>query len=261
MLNLIQYNEPEGNWVPYPVLTTNPNIGGIRIMANRKIPNQELIGKTFSRWTAIKEVEPYISPKGTKHRKMLCVCECGVKMNVSLPNLLSGDSKSCGCYRIENTGNLNLKHGMAGKTRIYKVWADMKYRCLSMHKNYGGRGIIVCDEWYEFIPFRDWAITHGYADDKFIDRKNVNANYEPGNCRFVSNDVSHRNTRLLRKTNTTGFRGVSPKGRDKFKATIMIDRKNKYLGQFETAIKAAKAYDKIAHDLNDGRPLNFNQEA
>lgn len=96
------------------------------------------------------------------------------------------------------------KHGEK-YTRLYKVWRGMKERCLyswhSQWKNYGGRGIKVCPEWSNsYIAFRDWAMSHGYDPNAkkgecTIDRIDVNGDYEPTNCRWVSAKVQCNNKR------------------------------------------------------------------
>ncbi|MGF0064288.1 hypothetical protein ACQRCQ_03305 [Lachnospiraceae bacterium SGI.085] len=67
----------------------------------------------------------------------------------------------------------------------------MKKRCYQPtsagYKNYGGRGITVCDEWISsYESFRDWALANGYTDELTLDRKDSNGNYNPSNCRFAS---------------------------------------------------------------------------
>lgn len=80
----------------------------------------------------------------------------------------------------------------------------MKNRCFNnkyyLFKNYGGRGIIVCDEWKnDFVSFYNWAMANGYQDDLTIDRIDVNGNYEPSNCRWATKLQQQRNTTRLRK--------------------------------------------------------------
>ena len=55
------------------------------------------------------------------------------------------------------------------------------------YKSYGGRGISVCEEWHQFQPFYEWSMSNGYADDLTIDRINVDGNYEPSNCQWITN--------------------------------------------------------------------------
>lgn len=92
-----------------------------------------------------------------------------------------------------------IKHGFYG-TRLYEIWRAMKKRCyLKTHvqyDNYGGRGIVVCDEWKDNSKnFFNWAMENGYRDDLTIDRIDVNSNYEPSNCRWVDWKTQNRNTR------------------------------------------------------------------
>lgn len=84
----------------------------------------------------------------------------------------------------------NFIHGEAHKTRLYKIWSGMKERCYRVNHNhygrYGGRGIIVCDTWKSnYLAFKEWAMSNGYADDLTLDRINIDGNYEPSNCRWI----------------------------------------------------------------------------
>ena len=98
--------------------------------------------------------------------------------------------KSCGCDKI--------KHGESN-TRLYRTWKSMKSRILNLnnefYKDYGGRGITICNEWLEFIPFRDWSLTHGYKENLQIDRKENEGNYEPTNCRWATAKENANNRR------------------------------------------------------------------
>lgn len=82
--------------------------------------------------------------------------------------------------------------------RLYGIWCAMKERCYNSHNKsyvrYGGRGIIVCDEWKnDYLSFRSWANSNGYDEGLTIDRIENNGNYEPSNCRWVSTKIQNRN--------------------------------------------------------------------
>ena len=97
---------------------------------------------------------------------------------------------------------MDLKHGGFG-TRLYHIWCGMKKRCYDPndkdYKNYGERGVCVCDEWRSnFQAFQDWAYSNGYKENLTIDRIRVNGNYEPCNCRWASTIEQNNNKRTNR---------------------------------------------------------------
>ena len=111
-------------------------------------------------------------------------------------------------------------------------------------EHYGGRGISVCNEWKtDRKTFFDWVLANGWKQGLTIDRKDVNGNYEPENCRFVTQSVQMQNTRPLNNNNKTGYRGVSYSNYNKkYVSTIGLNNKSIHLGYFENPEEAACAY-------------------
>lgn len=132
------------------------------------------------------------------HRAMwLCKCDCGNEIVVSSNSLLTKKTKSCGCLNIKKIIERNTTHGLS-KTRLYKIWCGMKQRCYNKndkrYNRYGKRDIKICDEWLkDFKKFYDWSIKNGYSDKLTIDRINNNGNYEPNNCRWITQHEQTRN--------------------------------------------------------------------
>lgn len=150
---------------------------------------KDITGMKFGRLTAIRPEKA----KSAGRYIWLCQCDCGNYTKATSSQLKRGVRVSCGCARET--------HGMS-KTRLYTIWKDIKQRCFDTstngYHNYGGRGITVCNEWLRFEPFMEWALSHGYQDDLTIDRINVNGNYEPNNCRWITVKEQANNTRLTR---------------------------------------------------------------
>ena len=145
----------------------------------------------------------------------------------------------------------NITHGQTHH-RLYSTWKTMKRRCFDdkfkNYSDYGKRGITVCERWLKVENFiEDMYST--YKEGLEIDRINNDGNYEPSNCRWTTRAIQVRNTRILRNTNTSGYRGVGKNGKN-WKSRIIIDYKEIHLGTFKTAEEAGYAYDKYVIDNN-----------
>lgn len=156
----------------------------------------DLTGQKYGRLLVLERAE------NNSHNKAmwLCKCDCGNVVKVIGSHLRNGNTSSCGCLHKEMLREKpsGRTHGMTD-TRLFRIWGSMLTRCYNKnHKyyhRYGGRGITVCEEWlHSFQAFYDWAMSHGYADDLTLDRKDVNGNYCPENCKWSTQKEQMNNT-------------------------------------------------------------------
>ena len=161
-------------------------------------PFIDLTGKQFGRWTVL-----YRNPN-VKGTQWICKCSCGNIKSVRPGNLKHpgrSQSTSCGCYQKEAARKAQTKHGFS-HTKIQYEWTSLKQRCNNPnnrgYKNYGGRGIKVCDEWSKsFKAFYDYvsALPHFGEEGRSLDRIDNEGDYEPGNVRWATRKEQNFNKR------------------------------------------------------------------
>lgn len=188
-------------------------------------------GQTFGR---LKITSSYTYKIGNRwYHKVLC--ECGTIKYVCGSDMTKGGTLSCGC--------LKFTHAMTG-SKEYKCWSSMIQRCTnsknSAYKNYGGRGITVCDSWFDFNNFFN---DMGFLpfDKAMIDRVDNEKGYFKENCVWSDRFTQNINQRV-RADNKTGCKGVSfNKNTNQYVANINRNNKRTYLGSFDDIDQAIKA--------------------
>lgn len=156
----------------------------------------DMTGLQIGRWRVIKQAP------SDKRGQAMWVCQCACSNNtisvVRGADLRSGKSLSCGCLHNELLSDIRSTHKKTG-TRLYVIWKNMRQRCYNSnhpaYKNYGGRGVSVCQEWNSFDVFGKWALENGYNDSLSIDRIDCDGDYNPQNCRWADNSVQSNNRR------------------------------------------------------------------
>lgn len=155
---------------------------------------KNLVGMRFGRLVVESRAEDKVQKSGYREVMWSCICDCGNSKVVRGKSLTSGVTSSCGCLAKERVASMASKHHGFG-TRLYAVWNSMRQRCNNpnnaAYHNYGGRGISICEEWGDFASFRDWSYQSGYNDslpkgECTLDRIDVDRDYSPDNCRWIS---------------------------------------------------------------------------
>lgn len=164
-------------------------------MGYTRMPSQ--VGLRFGNFVVLEEI------REDARLKVRVQCDCGNIETRRHGNISKGRKSMCYvCVRKlrAKTGDRTRTHGLS-KTSLYGVHKQMMRRCYVKrckdYKNWGQRGIIVCDEWHDVKNFILWANLSGYRKGLTIERENVNGNYEALNCAWIPNEHQARN-----RTNT-----------------------------------------------------------
>lgn len=199
-----------------------------------------------------------IMDSGSNQLYVECICVCGKIWFTQFRGVKNGsENRSCGCKVGDVARKTHTKNGTAlygNKHPLYNVYYAMKARCYNDkdagYPNYGGRGVVICNEWLtDFMIFFNWANSQGWRKGLSIDRIDVNGNYEPINCRLVDMKVQSRNKR--NNVNITAFGetkcawdwSLDPRCVVKFPA--LVNRVKKFGWEPEYAITAPKRHSSL----------------
>lgn len=160
----------------------------------------DITGMRFGKLTAIERIS------NDRRSVWRFACDCGGERVTMAQTVKCGDVAGCAECGSRARKEKLTKHGGASKAgkrnRLYVCWVSMRARCytptIPNYANYGARGIAVCDEWADFAAFSEWANANGYRDDLTIDRVDVEGDYSPGNCRWVTHTEQAQNKRQSR---------------------------------------------------------------
>ena len=195
----------------------------------------KLIGETYMKY-----------PTKNSNKKLkfgLYECPyCGTHWEVNSSLIKTGRTKSCGCQKINTLG---ITHGLKSN-KYYQTWCDMINRCNNpknkAYKDYGGRGITVCDEWLSATSFVTWC-EGTYIEGMTLDRIDNDKGYSPENCRWTTKTIQSINQRVG-KNNKSGYVGVSWNNKNNnWMAKIKSGDFFIYIGSFHTKEEAVQARD------------------
>ena len=217
-----------------------------------------MIGKRFGKLTVL-ELSEY---RGGNNRDKyyICQCDCGeitqlMGTAIRRKNRPTLNCKQCGDKK-------KVKHGMRG-TKLYKAWDSMKYRCYNENCNhykiYGGRGIIVCDEWLDkengFLNFMNWSFENGFDEYKSIDRIDNDGNYEPDNCRWTDTKTQANNKSVNKIITYKGESKTMSQWAEEFKI-----RYGTFVKRLENGWNMERALNEPVIPKENNKLININEE-
>jgi hypothetical protein len=199
----------------------------------------------------IRFTNPIIRVDKRKRKRALYKCICGNEVDLDWSSVNTGHTSQCQKCSDKSRIKNRITHNLI-KHPLYRKWQDMKNRCynpnVGHYKNYGKRGVVVCDLWKkDFYSFYCWCINNGWKLELQIDRKDVNGNYTPDNCKFSTaleqgfnktntfyiyyNDIRYGLSELLYKNNLSSKYGTIWQGLKKGKKIdYYIDKFNIQMG-------------------------------
>lgn len=203
-------------------------------MGKSMYEDEKWIGQKFGKLTVLKMVRV---DRG-KYGKLMweTKCDCGNTHIAAPTDIVRGKTKSCGCFHDERCKERATKfqHSVYDNKRLYSIYNGIKKRCFNKneprYKDYGARGITMCGEWrYNFDAFAEWALSHGYTDEMTIERVDVNGNYCPENCKWITLKEQCNNKRQ----------------------TIWVDYKGEHIQLMKLCERKGISYDMVHNRIRD----------
>ena len=146
----------------------------------------DLTNRRFGRWLVISK-----SHKVRHSWYWNCVCDCGNTAKIRGSHLIDGKSNSCGCLAAELSAQRAFKHGECDEN-IYHRWVSMRQRCNDPNyisaEYYSKIGVKVCEEWDDYLVFKEWALGNGFQEDLEIHRLDNWDDYCPENCVWITKE-------------------------------------------------------------------------